>query len=144
MEITIREFNTTDSRKLDRLFTELGYPTTNKELSVRLDKLMNHKDYFALVVEHNQRIIGFCGMCRMMFFERDGNYMRILAFIIDSEYRNKGIGSRLLIEAEKFSQTKHCTVITLNSGNREERNIAHQFYISNDYILKSSGFVKIL
>ncbi|MDQ0270565.1 hypothetical protein [Cytobacillus purgationiresistens] len=34
--------------------------------------------------------------------------------------------------------------IALNSGNREERKAAHQFYKDNGYEIKSSGFVKKL
>ncbi|RXK19177.1 GNAT family N-acetyltransferase [Macrococcus sp. DPC7161] len=140
----IRKLKEDDILKLTKLFKTLGYPielTTDKH---RFINLLNHPDYHMLVIEKEDRIIGFCGMCKMLFFEKNGCYMRILAFVIDEDYQNQGYGKLLLEESEKLAKDLTCDIITLNSGNRKERNNAHKFYINNGYRIKASGFVKSL
>ncbi|WP_242698129.1 GNAT family N-acetyltransferase [Bacillus sp. SD088] len=51
----------------------------------------------------------------------DGFYIRIVAFVVDSNYRGKGIGKKLLAEAESWARRIGATGIGLNSGNRPER-----------------------
>ncbi|ULG74543.1 GNAT family N-acetyltransferase [Macrococcus brunensis] len=142
MRASTRKYIAADADKLSKLFAELGYPCSTEKITTRLEQLIVHPDYYLLVLENDHQIIGFCGMCKMMFFEHEGYYMRILAFVIDSDYRKHGYGSKLLRDAENFALMQGCNIITLNSGNREERNIAHQFYQSNGYNIKSSGFIK--
>ena len=48
----------------------------------------------------------------------------------------------LLNESEMLATQLGCKAITLNSGNREERDSAHSFYKSNGFENKSSGFSK--
>lgn len=63
-----KDFN--QINKLLQLYYELGYPTTSKELIHRLSKINNHKDYYILLLIEDEIIIGFSGMCRMMFYEK--------------------------------------------------------------------------
>ncbi len=68
--------------------------------------------------------------------------MRLLAFVINSNYREEGYGTLLLKESEILATQLGCKAITLNSGNREERDNAHSFYKNNGFENKSSGFSK--
>lgn len=140
----IRKLKEDDILKLTKLFKTLGYPIELPKDKHRFINLLNHPDYHMIVIEKEDRIIGFCGMCKMLFFEKNGCYMRILAFVIDEDYQNNGYGKLLLKEAEKLAKDLSCDVITLNSGNREERDNAHKFYLNNGYITKTSGYVKSL
>jgi len=47
-------------------------------------------------------------------------------------------------EAEKWAIGQEATYIMLNSGNREERKIAHKFYLNRGYKDKTTGFSKPL
>ena len=80
----------------------------------------------------------------MLFYEKNGEYMRLLAFVINSNYREKGYGTLLLNELEMLATQLGCKAITLNSGNRVERDNGHSFYKSNGFENKSSGFSKNL
>ncbi|PNZ57586.1 GNAT family N-acetyltransferase, partial [Staphylococcus casei] len=84
------------------------------------------------------------GMCKMMFYEKKGEYMRLLAFVINSNYREKGYGTILLKESEMLAIQLGCKIITLNSGDRVDRDGAHIFYKRNGFVNKSSGFSKNL
>lgn len=124
------------------LYKELGYPTTKDTLDSRLKKIDNHEDYYLLLLIKDDVIIGLSGMCKMMFYEKNGEYIRLLAFVINSNYREKGYGTLLLKESEILATQLGCKTITLNSGSREERDNAHSFYKSNGFENKSFGFSK--
>ncbi|MEB7830995.1 GNAT family N-acetyltransferase [Staphylococcus xylosus] len=147
MTIEVRLFEEHDLNKIDELlvlYEDLGYPTIAKDLSIRLNNIFNHQDYYLLLLVKDNVIIGLSGMCKMMFYEKNGEYMRLLAFVINSNYREKGYGTFLLKESEILATQLGCEAITLNSGNREERDNAHSFYKSNGFENKSFGFSKNL
>ena len=147
MTIESRLFEEHDLNKIKELlilYEDLGYPTITKNLVNRLKKIYSHEDYYLLLLIKDEVIIGLSGMCKMMFYEKNGEYMRLLAFVINSNYREKGYGTLLLKESEMLATQLGCKAITLNSGNREERDSAHNFYKSNGFDNKSSGFSKNL
>lgn len=92
----------------------------------------------------NGKIIGFSGMCKMLFYEKDGEYMRILAFVINSKFRSRGYGKKLLTDSEELARSLNCKVITLNSGNRNDRLAAHNLYKNSGYANTTIGFSKYL
>ena len=147
MTIEARLFEEQDFNKINELlalYEDLGYPTIAEDLINRLKKIYSHEDYYLLLLIKDEVIIGLSGMCKMMFYEKNGEYMRLLAFVINSNYREKGYGTLLLKESEMLATKLGCKAITLNSGNREERDNAHSFYKSNGFENKSSGFSKNL
>lgn len=145
MTIEARLFEEQNFNKINELlalYEDLGYPTIAEDLINRLKKIYSHEDYYLLLLVKDDVIIGLSGMCKMMFYEKNGEYMRILAFVINSNYREKGYGTLLLKESEILATQLGCEAITLNSGNREERDNAHSFYKSNGIKNKSLGFSK--
>lgn len=145
MTIYTRLFKEKDFSQINdllQLYNELGYPTTRNELIHRLNEINNHKDYYMLLLIEDNQIIGFSGMCRMMFYENNGKYMRILAFVVNSKFREKGLGSLLLKESEKLADKLNCKAMTVNSGIRTEREKAHEFYKAYGFKKNSYGFSK--
>ncbi|PKI11560.1 GNAT family N-acetyltransferase [Staphylococcus shinii] len=145
MTIEVRLFEEQDLNKINELlvlFEELGYPTIKEDLLNRLKKIYSHEDYYLLLLIKDDVIIGLSGMCKMLFYEKNGEYMRLLAFVINCDFRAKGYGTFLLNESEMLATQLGCKVITLNSGNRVERDNAHSFYKNNGFDNKSSGFSK--
>ena len=59
-----------------------------------------------------------CAKCCSM---KNGEYMRLLAFVINSSYRGKGYGTLLIKESEMLAIQLGCKTITLNSGKRRKR-----------------------
>lgn len=144
MDILIRPIKRADYSKLKPLLDELGYPSTVEDVTNRFIELQKHSDYEGIVSIKNNQIVAFAGVCKAYYFEMTGKYTRILAFIVSSKERQQGIGTELLKSCEQWAINQGCNAITLNSGNREERQIAHNFYKGNGYIGKSTGFVKRL
>lgn len=131
MTIETRLFEEQDLNKINELlvlYEQLGYPTITEDLFNRLKRIYNHEDYYLLLLIKDDVIIGLSEMCKMLFYEKNGEYMRLLAFVINSNYREKGYGTILLKESEMLAIQLGCKIITLNSGKREERDNAHSFY----------------
>ena len=145
MTIEARLFEEQDLIKIKELlvlYEDLGYPTITEDLVNRLKKIYSHEDYYLLLLIKDDVIIGLSGMCKMMFYEKNGEYMRLLAFVINSNYREKGYGTILLNDSEMLATQLGCKAIALNSGDRVDRDNAHSFYKRNGFVNKSSGFSK--
>lgn len=142
--ILIRDATKDDAVALANLMNELGYPTSLEEMEIRFKNIYDHPDYKTLVACANNQIVGMAGVVQNYFFEQNGKYVRIVAFVISNSYRNKGIGKQLLQAVEVWAKKTGATSIFLNCGNRDERKHAHKFYQDNGYQIKSSGYVKRL
>lgn len=140
----IRKAILNDVPEIVPLMQQLGYPTTVEQFNHRFNAIAENPCYHTLVVELDGKIIGMAGLCTGLFYEYDGTYVRIVTFVVDTNYRRKGIGKKLLQEAESWAKKQGAIGISLNSGNRSERKDAHQFYISMGYEAKSLGFSKSL
>lgn len=100
--------------------------------------------YNTQVAEVNGNIAGTIGMNLGYHYEKNGNYIRIVALVVDQNYRRQGIGERLIQTAEEWAREKGATKLVLNSGNRDERSDAQQFYKDRGFEGKATGFYKDL
>ncbi|WP_412734148.1 GNAT family N-acetyltransferase [Halalkalibacterium halodurans] len=66
------------------------------------------------------------------------------AMAVNASERGKGIGSKLLQAVEDWAIKHDISTIVLNSGNRQERQIAHRFYEAAGFVPKATGFYKQL
>jgi GNAT superfamily N-acetyltransferase len=123
---------------------QLGYPTSVEQMRIRFSNIQSNPSYHTLVAEYDGKVVGMVGLCIGVFYELDGSYVRIVAFVVDSNYRGKGIGKNLIQEAESWARRQGAIGIGINSGNRAERLIAHKFYMNLGYEEKSIGFAKNL
>lgn len=140
----IRKATINDVPELAVLMEQLGYPTTAESMTVRFNNIESNPSYHTLVAEMDGKVVGMIGLCTGIFYEKDGLYARIVAFVVDYNYRNKGIGKLLLKEAERWARNQGANSIGLNSGNRPERKDAHEFYKRVGFVEKSIGFAKNL
>lgn len=139
-----REAKINDVPDLVSLMEQLGYPTSVDKFKLRFNAIVANPSYHTLVAELDGKIVGMAGLCTGLSYEYDGFYVRIVAFVVDLNYRRNGIGEKLIQQAESWARDQGAIVIALNSGNREERKGAHQFYLKMGYEVKSIGFGKSL
>jgi len=143
-QVIIRDLGFDDIIELTLLINELGYHTSVNEMESRFKIISAHPDYKTIVAVANGEIVGVSGLCKGIFYEKNGMYMRILVFIVKQNSRKKGIGKLLIRACEDWAAEQGLNTILINSGNREERIDAHEFYKEMGYAIKSSGFVKHL
>ena len=133
-----------DCESLAFLMAQLGYPTTTQQMQDRFAVIKKQEDYKTIIAEMDGKIIGMSGMIKLYFWEQDGFYLKIQAFVIDKAYHRKGIGKLLMYECEKYARLKKAKVIALTSGNRSEREDAHHFYPAMGFTASSTGYKKNL
>src|SRR5690625_6322577 len=95
---------------------ELGYPTTTDEMGSRLSKISSNSLYNTQVAEKNGVIDGMIGMILGFHYEKNENYVRIIALVVDSEYRKQGIGEKLIEKAEEWAKEQDRKSTRLNSS----------------------------
>jgi len=142
--ITIRYAVAQDIPALASLMTELGYPTTVAEMQQRFVQIQSHDDYATFVAVYQHEVVGMIGVFKNIYYEKNGIYARIAALVVNGAHRNKGIGKLLIQQAEKWAIEVGASALLLNSGNREERKVAHTFYQQQGFEPKTTGFVKAL
>jgi GNAT superfamily N-acetyltransferase len=140
----VREAMPEDVPDLAALMQELGYPTSREEMKIRFENIFRHPDYTAYIAGCAGEIAGMIGLNRNYAFESNGCYIRISALIVKASCRNLGIGKLLMDMAEHWANQMGADFMVVNSGDRDERKIAHQFYQKLGFIQKTSGFRKML
>ncbi|WP_312092159.1 GNAT family N-acetyltransferase [Niallia sp.] len=140
----IRKATSNDREELAVLMEQLGYQTSIEQMEIRLAAIDASPNHYTLVACDEKKVVGRIGFHTDFLYNKDGIYARIIAFVADSTYRNRGGGRMLLAEVERFAKELGVVGIGLNSGNRPERANAHQFYNKMGYDAASTGFSKIL
>lgn len=79
-----------------------------------------------LVARAGERTVGFVSLRIMRNLWAQGSLLYIEELVIDEQYRNQKIGSRLLDEAARFAEASHCNSIEVPSA--FHRQDAHRFY----------------
>lgn len=143
-QFIIRDAQVDDVSQLSVLINHLGYPCTPEEAQTRFDNIGQNPDYKTLVITDGDLVIGLAGLAKCLWYEKNGTYVRILAFVVNQQYRGRGIGKQLIKAVENWATELGCNAIVLSSGNRDERIEAHRFYKGQGYDIKSSGFIKHL
>lgn len=140
----IRKATQKDICQLAGLMGELGYPTTTDEMDLRFSKISSNSLYNTLVAEKDGVIIGMIGLILGFHYEKNENYVRIVALVVISQYRKQGIGEMLIEKAEEWARERGANRLVLNSGNRSDRDDAHQFYVRRGFEGRATGFYKTL
>jgi len=143
--IIIRDANDKDIVALTSLVSDLGYPAPEEDIKLRFENIFSRKEFRTLLaVTTDGQAAGMIGMTENYGYEHNAKYIRVLALVVGKNFRNRGIGSLLMFEAEKWAEQLDAYMIVLTSGMRDERKAAYAFYQSIGYEIKSSGFVKKL
>ncbi|WP_101846168.1 GNAT family N-acetyltransferase [Halobacillus sp. Marseille-P3879] len=138
----IREAVINDSDQMTRLMNTLGYPTSSTSLERRLEAIIPDGIYQTYVYEQQGMLEGMIGMMHCKAYHTEDTHVRVIAFVVEQHAQGQGIGRRLMDKAEQWARKRGANRITLNSGNREERNQAHSIYEHLGFIGKATGFYK--
>ncbi|WP_114938761.1 GNAT family N-acetyltransferase [Mucilaginibacter endophyticus] len=141
-EVILRDAHKGDVEIIADLMTDLSYPTTVAEMQVRMESIFVHPDYKTILAVYNDEIVGMAGLVKGNYYEKNGKYLRVLAFVVKQTARNLGIGKILIKACEDYAVENGLNTVIINSGNRDDRKVAHAFYQKMGYAIRSSGFVK--
>lgn len=138
----VREAGKEDIEALADLMTELGYPTSTQEMGRRFAEISADPSYDTLVAEQDGKVLGMVGLHVESFYEKDGPNARIMAFVVGSEHRDRGVGRALISAAEDRAKQRGAKDIMLTTHKR--RAGAHEFYRRMGYEATGYRFHKEL
>lgn len=140
--IKIRELNNNDISGLVDLMSDLGYPSTYESLIKRFEKISKDNMYHTYVALINDHMVGFIGFRETYLYEDDGLMVQIMVLVTKKELQGQGIGSSLVSFVENRAKDKGAKCISLTSGNKPERKIAHEFYKHMGFEINGFRFIK--
>ena len=142
IDLKIRDGKLSDAADLAALMCELGYETTGAEMESRLISILKDLRYKTLVALNDDKICGMIGTVSASSYLHNDLTGRIIALVVSRESQRRGIGARLIAEAEKNLIQRGITRVTVTA--RFEREKAHQFYEKLGYARTGFRFAKNL
>jgi len=136
----IRDARSSDAADVAALMTELGYPTTPRQMASRLRSIGTSGDYHSVSAVDGDEVIGFVGAMIGYGFECDAPHGRIIALAVKESWRRRGIGTLLVAAAEEWLSRSGAVACIINSG--KSRFNAHGFYRSLGYRATGIRFAK--
>src|SRR5262245_5271278 len=128
VDLTIRHAQADDASVLAQLMCELGYETTRSEMQMRLERIAADERYRTFVAVRDGKVCGMIGTLTSLSYEHNDLSGRILALVILSTMRRRGIGRALIATAENDFAQRGIRRVALNT--RLAREDAHDAYQS--------------
>jgi predicted N-acetyltransferase YhbS len=129
--IKVRRAKSGDVARIAVLSGELGYPTTEKEMKVRLRRVLLKKNHVVLIAELGGEVIGWLHLSICDFLET-ASFAEINGLIVAEGQRSAGAGARLIEAGKKWALKKKCPLMHVRSNVIRER--AHAFYERQGFI----------
>lgn len=134
----IRSARREDSTVLSRLSDELGYPTSAKDMTWRLDQILPNPLHHVCVAEMGGQVVGWIAAEQRLTLE-SGVRFEIVGLVVNARFRRMGIATALLSGAENWVREAGGTHITVRSNiSRDE---PHALYLHRGYSRKKTQHV---
>jgi len=113
--VIIRPATPSDAERLAALLTDEGYPAGGTDLASRIERFST-PDSHVLVAEASGEVIGFIAFHLIPRFETDERFARIVALVVDPGVRERGIGRRLMADAERIARNDGAAFLEVTAG----------------------------
>jgi ribosomal protein S18 acetylase RimI-like enzyme/uncharacterized membrane protein YphA (DoxX/SURF4 family) len=129
-DIALRLARTSDAAALARLSDQLGFPLDAEAARARLRDALGGPDHALIVAESGGRVAGLIELKRVRLFTAR-RQVEVISLVVDEDARGRGIGKRLLEEAERWAADLGCRKVRVRS--RSMRDQGHALYRSSGY-----------
>lgn len=123
------------------LITQSYLDLTKEEYAITVKEMMELSNFKMIGAFVDKKIIGISGyvISRMFYCAK---FLRISNLIIDKEYRNKRIGTKMIYFLEEKARNNNCKHVILDSfiGNKK----SHSLYFREDFFIRGFHFMKQL
>lgn len=128
--LLVREIAMTDAERAAELSEQLGYPVSVADMKKRIAGLRNLPDHVVYVACIDEAVIAWIDISIVQHLQTE-KYGEIGGFVVSNNYRSRGIGQKLLAEAERWIAARGITQVIVRS--RITRESAHKFYLREGY-----------
>jgi len=122
-DIKIREVREEDSESIAALTEELGYYETNEEIKNKINKFSKNLSEKIFVAEY-ESVIGWMHISYVEPLESKP-FVEIKGIVIKREYRNNGIGTKLIHKAEVWAKDSGCKKIRVRTNIKRAETIKY-------------------
>lgn len=135
----IRAPRSTDCRAVAILCAQLGYPVTEEQVARRQELIARNGQALLLVAMGGSgKVIGWVHVFARQLLQVD-RHAELGGLIVEDSWRGRGVGRRLMDEAEAWAVRQGCTALYVRSS--VTRKQAHGFYLAVGYELVKSSHV---
>lgn len=127
MSIEIREITPGDAKEIQLLSKQLGYEMSLDDTLEQIREILSSENDFAAVALLEKKIVGWIHVFRAIRLETRP-FAEIGGLVVDEDYRNKGIGRRLIEGIKQWCLVKNSNDVRVRSN--VKRKEAHRFYTS--------------
>ena len=138
-DVALRPATAADAPRIAALFTEEGYPAGATAVEARLGRF-DSDDSTVIVADHDGEILGFVALHVVARFEHDDSFVRIVALVVDSAVRDRGIGRVLMAEAERIGRAREAAFVEITAGHH--RPAARHLYDSLGYDANLTAYLR--
>ena len=124
-EVTLRAVEPHDLPAVTALCSQLGYPTSEREVERRMRRLAARADDAVFVAVRNDQVVGWIHVHVREGVE-SGPDVEVGGLVVDEAHRGSGIGRLLMAHADRWSAERGYTHVRLRSN--VVRGAAHAFY----------------
>lgn len=135
----LRDAKPADAEQIAALFAMLEHPVEGKTVARNI-MLLGEAGEPLLVLAQEKKVLGVCGVHRMVTPHRNKPVGRITVLIVAEEVRDRGYGRKLIEEAERRLDALGCGLIEVTSNDR--LSAAHAFYRHMGFERTSMRFAK--
>jgi len=123
--LTIRKAQYKDFENIADLCDQLGYQTESEDIPLRLKQINNLNHHAVFVAELDHQVIGWIHvyLCPLLVSPLQA---QLGGLVVQSNQRGKGVGTRLLQQAEAWSHSNACQYLTILTN--ITRTDTHKFY----------------
>ena len=129
-DIALRLGRQSDAAALARLSDQLGFPLDEEAARTRLRDALGGPDHALLVAESGGRVVGLIELKRVRLVTAR-RQVEVVSLVVDPDERGRGVGTRLLEEADRWAEDLRCGKIRVRS--RAIRGAAHSLYRRSGY-----------
>jgi GNAT superfamily N-acetyltransferase len=138
-DMTIRPAEATDAEAIATLFTDEGYPAGPSDIVERMSRFGSPHSR-VLIAEHDGGVLGFIALNALPRFEHDDRILRVLALVVDAGARERGVGHRLMTEAERIAGELGAAFVEVTAGHH--RPDARRLYESMGYDASVAAYLR--
>lgn len=125
MEFFIRDAVLEDAEDIARLTVQLGYPASTAATLQNLAIIFKNPNEKMMVAIDKEKCVGWAQVSHTTRVET-GSFGEIVGLVVDDQYRNKGIGKRLIDHCKRWCIDKGVSTLRLRSNIKRKE--AHEFY----------------
>jgi ribosomal protein S18 acetylase RimI-like enzyme len=137
--LTIRPAETSDAEAIAALFTDEGYPAGPSDIVERMSRFGSEHSR-VIVAEHEGALLGFIALHALPRFEHDDRILRVLALVVDAGARERGVGNRLMVEAERIAAELGAAFVEVTAGHHRPE--AYRLYESLGYDATIAAYLR--